>query len=400
VREQLGGGGKELAVRIQGGMNKEKTIPWNDEVVGLYRQDQLFREFQVKPGDNFSYLSFEPTINSLARTQVHVKDYEQVEVFAEGKSAKTKVKLLRVEAVPDKIEIGKTALQLPTLVAWLDKDYHTVRSEVELFGLGKLVLLRSPKEVAMRAGSAPAIGQMSLVKLDRAIPNAYGTTSAVYKIQLKNGSDPAKAFASDARQKMENIQGNTFELHIDSASGVETATDTAKPGPEFLQSSYFVNSSDPTVRKYARQAAGKEKDPWRKALAVSHWVNRHMDKKNYTEAFATSDEAARTLEGDCTEHSVLAAAMCRAVGVPSRTALGLVYANDRQKGPLMAFHMWIEVWVNGKWIALDPTLGLDTVGGAHLKISDHSWDNITDLTPLLPVINVVGRLSIQVISAS
>ena len=29
--------------------------------------------------------------------------------------------------------------------------------------------------------------------------------------------------------------------------------------------------------------------------------------------------------GDCTEHAVLAAAMCRAVEVPSRVAIGLVY---------------------------------------------------------------------------
>jgi transglutaminase-like putative cysteine protease len=390
--------GPELVVTFKGGMNKEKRIPWNNDVVGLYGQDRLFQN--VKPGDDFSFISFEPTINSTARTQVHVKDYEMVEVLTPGKGTKSKKRLLRVEAVPDKIEIKKdTYLQLPTLVAWLDKDFQTARSEAEVPGLGNMVLYRTTKEIATRAGVAPAIGNMSLVRLNKAIAKPYETTSAVYRISLKKGGDPKTAFSTDGRQRVANIKGNSFELHVD-ASEQETADPAAQPGAEFLKTSYFVNSEDALVKKYSRQAVGKEQNPRRKALRISHWVFHHIDKKNYTEAFATSDEAARTLEGDCTEHSVLAAAMCRAAGVPSRTALGLVYADDRSRGPIMAFHMWIEVWLDGKWVPLDPTLGLDSVGATHLKVTDHSWDQVTDLTPLLPVINVVGRLTIQVISAN
>ena len=36
--------------------------------------------------------------------------------------------------------------------------------------------------------------------------------------------------------------------------------------------------------------------------------------------------------------------MCRAVGVPARTAIGLCYAYDRTQGPVMAFHLWTEVF--------------------------------------------------------
>src|SRR5207237_647658 len=82
------------------------------------RQDRLFAERKLKPGDQFSYLSYEPVIVHVVTTRVQVKDYEEVEVL--GK----KQKLLRVEARPDKIE----NVQLPTLVSWLDDKYQPVRS--------------------------------------------------------------------------------------------------------------------------------------------------------------------------------------------------------------------------------------------------------------------------------
>jgi len=151
------------------------------------------------------------------------------------------------------------------------------------------------------------------------------------------------------------------------------------------------------VQKLARRAAGGETDPWKKARRIERWVHDNMRSLNFTEAMATADHVARTLEGDCTEYAMLAAAMCRAVHVPSRTALGLVYADLRQ-GPALAYHMWTEVWIDGQWIALDATLGRGSIGAAHIKITDHSWHDTQSMKPLLPVTRVIqGKPSIQVI---
>lgn len=92
-----------------------------------------------------------------------------------------------------------------------------------------------------------------------------------------------------------------------------------KAPTEFTQSSYFIASADERVKQHARNAVGNEKDLWKKAVLIEKWVHEHMQVKN-TEALATADQVARTLEGDCTEFAMLTAAMCRAEGVPSRTA--------------------------------------------------------------------------------
>jgi transglutaminase-like putative cysteine protease len=87
---------------------------------------------------------------------------------------------------------------------------------------------------------------------------------------------------------------------------------------------------------------------------------------------------------------MLSAAMCRALGVPSRTVLGLVYAPAKDGKPYLAYHMWFEVFAEGQWLPLDATLGLGGVGPGHLKIADHSWHDEKTFAPLLPVLRVLS----------
>ena len=380
----------QLRVQVDGGKRQDKRIPWNDQVIGLYRQERQFQERGVKPGDRFNYLSYEPTINSVINTRVSVKDYEAVGV--EGK----KQQLLRVEAVPDKIG----GLQLPTLVSWLNSDRETLRSEVPGPGLGKMVLERTSQKNATRRGSAATVaGINALVPLNQPIRNPYRTRAAVYRVVLKDDNEPTTAFKQDGRQQIKNVEGNSFELHVQAAQTGDKARKGEPIGDEFLASSFFINSDDARVKRRASEAVGDTQDSWEKALRIESYVHSQMVNKNLTEAFATADQVAKTMEGDCTEHAVLAAAMCRAVGVPSRTAIGLVYVDHPRRGPCMGFHMWTEVWVDGAWTPIDATLGMGYVGAAHIKITDHSWHKTESLTPLLPVLRVLDKLSIDVVRA-
>ena len=47
---------------------------------------------------------------------------------------------------------------------------------------------------------------------------------------------------------------------------------------------------------------------------------------------------------------------------------------------------------------LDATLGRGRVGATHLKIADQSWHEVRTMVPLFPVMRVMGRVSIEVLS--
>src|SRR5262249_45813818 len=153
-----------------------------------------------------------------------------------------------------------------------------------------------------------------------------------------------------------NIHGNSLELTISPVRKPPSKESNELPSKEYLQSNYFITSDDELVQKHAVKAVGDETDPWRKAQAIERWVHDHMHGVAFTEAMAPADHVAKTLTGDCTEFAMLAAAMCRAQGIPSRTAIGLVSMGGGQKK--LGYHMWTEVWIRGQWLGLDATLGI------------------------------------------
>jgi hypothetical protein len=391
---------KGLHVKVNGGQI-DKYVPWNDEVIGLYRQDRLCKEKKVKPGDKFTFQSYEPSITSVLTVRGTVGEAEEV-TTPEGKK-----KLLRVELVSDPILMPKPGSdqkfkhQLPKMVLWLDKDLTPVRRQTDMPVLGTLVLQHTTRAAATAPVEAvPDIFDNTNIVLNKAIANPHATRSAVYRVTVKDDDDPTTMLARDARQEIKNAKGNTFELHVKAVrSPAKVEKPDAPAKDEYRKSCYYLNCDDARVKALAAKAVGDEADPLKKARRIEGWVFENMKKDNNA-AFAPADQIAKTLSGDCRQHALLTAAMCRAADVPSRTAVGLVYATDKRGRPIMAYHMWTEVWVSGQWLAIDATLGQGSIGAAHVKIADHSWYDTHSLTPLLSVARVLDKLSIEVVSVN
>ena len=125
---------------------------------------------------------------------------------------------------------------------------------------------------------------------------------------------------------------------------------------------------------------------------MNRWVFQNMRTKNFQVGFAAANEVARNLTGDCSEHAVLLAAMCRASGIPARVVVGLVYV-DRHQG--FGYHMWDEVYINQRWVAVDPTWNETTVDAGHIKLSESSLEGVAPFEAFLPVLKVAGKLQIE-----
>jgi transglutaminase-like putative cysteine protease len=380
--------GKHIVVStdIGGNTTPERKQPWNDQAIGLYGEELLFRDRKIEPGLQFSFLKFEPSLDSMINYHVELKDWEEVPLLKNAKK-----RLMRVETRMDKIQ----DIQLPTVTSWIDDKGDTIKRQMQLPGLGQLVTYRATREQALaKGGKVTDIGISQLIRLNQAILRPMDAKEATYRVRLKEVEEPLKAFASDERQKVTQGQGDALDIHVLGRHTPSQTKSEAKAPEEYLKSNHFLCSDDAKVKSLAAEAAGNEKDSWQKALRIEQWVHKHLKNKNYSEAFATADQVARTLEGDCTEHAVLAAAMCRASGVPARTAVGLVYVRQDRS---MCYHMWMEVWIAGKWYGLDPTLGLGRVGVGHLKIADHHWNDTRSFMPLLPVTRILGKVQIEVV---
>src|SRR5262245_58219805 len=226
--------GDKLLVPTPGGGSSK--LPWKAGAAGMHHQDRIFQARKVKPRDAFTYVGAEPALMVPLPVRVAVKEAEPVDLLeAVKEKGATKVKrvtskLLRVEQKADKIKVGDSTLPGPEQVVWLDKDRLPVRYQWELPGVGKVTLYQTTQEVAQKEGVAPALlpdlGLNSVVPVKTVIEKPHETTSAVYSITLSGDADPAKAFVTDARQKVRNVKGKTFELHV---SAVRAPAKVDKP---------------------------------------------------------------------------------------------------------------------------------------------------------------------------
>lgn len=382
--------GKTLRVTGEGLAATATDTPWPAGVVGLAREPELFARQPVEPGGSFTYLSYVPTVNNVVKVTVN-READESRALWPGQPPRP---LRRYVARMDPVG----PIKLPPATTWTDADTGLpLMVEFDFPGLGGRVTFLQTTEAAAKARvvNPPDLFKAQSIRLDREIPGIHDRATVVYKVSVPREDDPATLFAADARQRVVNLdpKAKTFELHVSAVRGPAGDGDgDPPPGPEYLGSSFFVNAADPLVRAHAAAAVAglpAGATAWDKARAVEGWVKRNMRAVEFSQAQATADHVAKTLTGDCSEYAMLGAAMGRAAGVPTRTALGLVYAPGPGGKPYLAYHMWFEAYCGGRWVPLDPTLGLGGVGPGHLKIADNSWHDEKSLAPLFPVLRAL-----------
>ena len=154
---------------------------------------------------------------------------------------------------------------------------------------------------------------------------------------------------------------------------------------ETLEAEPLIQSDDPRIQNEARRAVGRWlRDPRRAAGILTTRVDRMLEK-SVTFSIPSALQVLDSRQGDCNEHTVLYLAMARALGLPARSAVGLVYLNGS-----FFYHAWPEVWL-GEWVAVDPTFGQYPADAAHIRFV------VGGLAQQVEIIRLIGRLNIEVL---
>jgi hypothetical protein len=148
-----------------------------------------------------------------------------------------------------------------------------------------------------------------------------------------------------------------------------------------LKSGTYVQSGDEKIISLSKQAVGDASDAAVALERIQSFVHKYVRTKDLSVGYATAAEVAASRQGDCTEHAVLAAALCRAAGIPAKVVVGLVYIpRYRDKDNVFGPHAWVRARIGDKWVDIDPTGGRFDVG--HIALSSGSGEP-TDFSKLL-----------------
>jgi hypothetical protein len=156
-----------------------------------------------------------------------------------------------------------------------------------------------------------------------------------------------------------------------------------------LEPEPLIQSDDERIIRRAREITSR-RSQWQqrpKDVASQLTTGVHaMLEKSITFSVPNAVQVLETLRGDCNEHTVLYVAMARALGLPARTAVGLVYVNGS-----FFYHAWPEVWLD-EWVAVDPTFGQYPADASHIRFV------IGGLAQQVEIVRLIGNLGIEVLS--
>jgi hypothetical protein len=193
----------------------------------------------------------------------------------------------------------------------------------------------------------------------------------------------------------QRFSGDILELRDPQALAADRADPTAG---RYLAPEAFIESDAPEIVAEAAKAIAGVTGTRARAEKLTRYVNALLDKKP-TVSLPSAREVLRTKVGDCNEHTALYVAMARALGIPARIAVGLVYIHGA-----FYYHAWPEVYIEeglaagdlglaakGLWLPVDPTLNQFPADATHLRLARGGLDKQTAILPLM------GRLTMDVL---
>jgi hypothetical protein len=247
-----------------------------------------------------------------------------------------------------------------TETSWLDSTGKVLETQVGGFFVARL----EPPDVAKQLDFQQDLLAAAVVKTPHALKDPASLEHLTVAFTGFGDALPP----SSERQKVDRESDEVvLNLTRDPALPPVAVSALAPPAevrPE-LAPTPFIQSDAAPIRDAAKQAAGGATQVPEIVERLTHYVF-HRIRDEYVPAYSNALEALESGRGDCTEHSVLFVALARALGIPSRVAVGIAYW---QPGGGFGWHAWAEVWVQGRWYAVDPTWDQTIADATHIKLA-------------------------------
>jgi hypothetical protein len=240
---------------------------------------------------------------------------------------------------------------------YIDTGGRLLKSVAEIMGMKMEMLACSEKYAKSDLDPGDAVDRLLLES-----PKPLGSLKSLQSVRyhLKPNSDKSFQLPAVTNQVVEPASQKGLVLTVTARSlpaGVKLQqTDLPAEAGAALKPTRYVQSDNSEIRKLAEKAVGDATDAADAVQRIEQFVYDYINEKSLSVGYASAVEVAQSREGDCSEHAVLTAALCQAVGIPARLAIGYVYT-DSFLGEKKVFggHAWNQVYLGGDWYGLDAT---------------------------------------------
>jgi len=370
VRFQLSGQVEGRRMRIEAGEGAHKrthTIEVAGPLVTGAAMSIFFRGRELKRGDSFTFPLFDPTTMAQKEVVVSVAGRESIVI----------------NRIPYSTFRLETDMWGQKVTFWLDEAGDVLKET----GFMGLTLVRSSAAEAPRdlqGNESSDFYEMASIDVKPKLRQPERLTYLKLKVK---GLENTSFHADVLNRGRQRFAGDLLEV-IQEKTDLRASYDLPWTGGDddikaYLRPGFNVESDDEAIVSQARKIVNATTDPVVAAERLLTWVYQHVEKRPVL-SLPSAVEVLKTRTGDCNEHAVLLTALLRAVGIPARECVGLVYVGGR-----FFYHAWTEAYI-GRWISMDATLNQMPTDATHIQLARGGLEHQTDVIPL------IGKIELNV----
>jgi hypothetical protein len=372
----------KVKMTIQNGpTTQEQVIPYPSKALMVEGMRLLQLRKGLEPGTKYEARIFRPDMDDALPATVEVGGKAMVDLLGRE---------LELSEVKVSMQVGEQSI---TVTSYVDAECRAFKSIVPMMGMN-LEMIQCDKEFALRQDDVVDFldkltipSPEPIVKTDLAGPITYVLVATTDKPLILPVTDT---------QTVKQIAPGRFEVTVQPIAPQEGVAYPYAGGDKeirkMLEPTEYLQSKDSKVLDLVKYAVTDPCDAAKAVFQIENFVKGYITKKDLSVGYASASEVAQMRQGDCSEHASLAAAMCRAAGIPSRVVCGLVYAEAiGAKKNVFGGHMWIEAYIGTQWIPLDPTRAPKGFSAGHIALAYGNGEP----TDFFSMVNTLGCFKIE-----
>ncbi|UCE98610.1 MAG: transglutaminase domain-containing protein [Planctomycetota bacterium] len=365
------------------GMEQKSEFEWPGGAVMAEGLRLLQLKQGLKEGTSYTAKVFEPTMLQAIDAEIRIGPKRNVDMFGRVVAlTEVTIRLL----VPMAGEI--------TMTRYVDDELR-VQKSVEFAAGIQIEMIACGKEFALGENDVFEFVDKMVLSAPAPLSDLRSAKSVSYHLSpsWKGGSF---TIPGSDNQRVWPVDGGKVVVTVEPLAAPRRAgfpyRGRDKEILEAMKATRFLQSDSEEIKELARRAVGTTKDAGEAVKRIESFVGEYITEKTFSVGYASAAEVAASRVGDCSEHAVLVAAMCRAVRIPARVVSGIVYTDEfGGREDVFVGHAWVESYIGDKWVGLDASGVAGGYGAGHIALASGNG-NPEDF---LGLISSLGRFKID-----
>jgi hypothetical protein len=298
----------------------------------------------LNPGTQYMARVFSPSVMQALDMHISIGDKQQVDLLGRVVNL---IEVITEYSLPQSGQVKSTS--------FVDQEYRALKTIAPLAGFN-LEMIACSKEFALAETDVVEFMSSMMIQMPEPL-NFKGAKAVTYYLSVRDPNVPLVLPHTDNQTVYKDHRGNI----ILTVKPVEPrgrwpfpyrGEDKTLQGA--LTSNRYLQSGNKRVKQMARKAVGRTRNATEAVKRIEAFVADYITQKDLSVGYASALEVIESKQGDCTEHAILCAALCRAVGIPAQVVFGIAYVEEFG-GMTHCFggHAWTRAYVGDKWIGLD-----------------------------------------------